>query len=60
MKVNSRYPDEIPVSTIPPQLLEGLPKLPEEMEYRFVGNDLILMDTHAHIIADFVPDTFTK
>ncbi len=60
MKVNSRYPDEIPVSTIPPQLLEGLPKLPEEMEYRFVGNDLILMDTHAHIIADFVPDTFAK
>ncbi len=24
------------------------------MEFRFVGNDLILMDTHAHIIADFV------
>lgn len=60
LKVNSRYPDEIPVSTIPPQLLEGLPKLPEEMEYRFVGNDLILMDTHAHIIADFVPDTFAQ
>jgi hypothetical protein len=30
------------------------------MEYRFVGNDLILMDTHAHIIADFVPNTFSK
>jgi hypothetical protein len=60
LKVNARYPDEIPVSTIPPQLLEGLPKLPEEMEYRFVGNDLILMDTHAHIIADFVPNTFSK
>jgi hypothetical protein len=60
LKVNDRYPDEIPVSTIPPQLLEGLPKLPEEMEYRFVGNDLILMDTHAHTIADFIPNTFTK
>jgi len=60
LKVNARYPDEIPVSTIPPQLLEGLPKLPEEMEYRFVGNDLILMDTHAHIIADYVPDTFRQ
>jgi hypothetical protein len=60
LKVNNRYPDEIPVSTIPPQLLEWLPKLPEEMEYRFVGNDLILMDTHAHIIADFIPDSFTK
>jgi len=60
LKVNARYPDEIPVSTIPPQLLEGLPKLPEEIEYRFVGNDLILMDTHAHIIADFIPNTFPK
>jgi hypothetical protein len=60
LRVNNRYPDEIPVSTIPPQLLEWLPKLPEEMEYRFVGNDLILMDTHAHIIADFIPDSFSK
>jgi hypothetical protein len=58
LKVNARYPDEIPVSTIPPQLLQGLPKLPEEIEYRFVGNDLILMDTHAHIIVDYVADTF--
>ena len=60
LKVNSRYPDEIPVSTIPPQLLELLPKLPEEMEYRFVGNDLILMDTHGHIVADFIPNAFPK
>ena len=60
LKVNSRYPDEIPVSTIPPQMLEWLPKLPEEMEYRFVGNDLILMDTHAHIVADFIPNAFAK
>jgi len=60
LKVNVRYPDEIPVSTIPPQLLEALPKLPEEIEYRFVGNDLILMDTHAHIITDFVSDTFPQ
>jgi hypothetical protein len=55
LKVNDRYPDTVPVSTIPPQVLQGLPRLPEEMEFRFVGNDLILMDTHAHIIADFIP-----
>ena len=60
LKVNGRYPDEVPVSTIPPQLLEGLPKLPEEMEFRFVGNDLILMDTHAHIVVDVIADAFTK
>lgn len=55
IKVNDRYPDTIPVSTIPPQVLQGLPRLPEEMEFRFVGDDLILMDTHAHIISDFIP-----
>jgi hypothetical protein len=54
LKVNDRYPDAVPVSTIPPQVLEEFPKLPDELEYRFVANDLILMDTHAHMIADFV------
>jgi hypothetical protein len=56
LKVNDRYPDTVPVSTIPPQVLQGLPRLPEEMEFRFVGNTLILMDTHAHIIADLIPN----
>ena len=60
LKVNDRYPDTVPVSTIPPQVLEGLPKLPEEMEFRFVGNDLILMDTHAHLVADIVKDAFQQ
>ena len=60
LKVNDRYPDTVPVSTVPPQVLQGLPKLPEEMEFRFVGNDLILMDTHAHIIADVIKDAFAR
>jgi len=55
INVNDRYPDTVPVSTIPPQVLQGLPRLPEEMEFRFVGDDLILMDAHAHLIADFIP-----
>ena len=60
LKVNERYPDTVPLSTIPPQVLQGLPKLPEEMEFRFVGNSLILMDVHAHIIADFSPNAFPQ
>lgn len=52
--VNGRYPDEIPVSTVPPQVLQALPKLPEDLEYRFVRTSLILFDPHAHIIPDFV------
>lgn len=55
---NGRYPDEIPVSTVPPQVLQFLPKLPEEMEYRFVRQNLILFDPHAHLIPDWVPQAF--
>jgi hypothetical protein len=57
--VNGRYPDDVPVSTVPPQVLEGLPKLPEELEYRFIRNSLLLVDSHAHIIVDFMDRSFT-
>ena len=59
LAVSARYPDEVPVSTVPPQVLEGLPKLPEELEYRFIGSSLILFDSHAHIIADYMDRAFT-
>jgi hypothetical protein len=52
--VNSRYPDEVPLSTMPPDVLKELPLLPEELEYRFVGETLILLDPHPHIVVDFV------
>ena len=56
LDVNGRYPDTVPVSTVPPGILQTLPKLTEDMEYRFVGRHLILLDTHAHVIADFIED----
>jgi hypothetical protein len=58
--VNGRYPDIVPLSTIPPQVLQTLPKLSEDMEYRFIGDRLILLDTHAHVIADFIEDALPK
>ena len=56
--INGRYPDDVPMATMPPDVLAALPKLPEVLEYRFVGNRLILLDTRAHIIVDYVTDTF--
>jgi len=56
LTVNDRYPDSIPLSTMPPQVLKALPKLEEELEYRFIGERLVLMDAHAHIIVDFTDD----
>jgi hypothetical protein len=52
--VNSRYPDTIPLSSVPPQILKALPPLPEELEYRFIETSLILLDVHAHIIVDYL------
>jgi len=58
--VNGRYPDAVPLSTIPPQVLQTLPKLTEDLEYRFIGDSLILLDVHAHVIADFIEDALPK
>lgn len=58
LTVNGRYPDDVPISTVPPQVLAELPKLPEELEYRFIRTNLILFDPHAHLIVDFVERAF--
>ena len=60
ISVNDRYPDKVPLSSVPPQVLQTLPKLTEDMEYRFIGDRLILLDTHAHVVADFIDDALPK
>jgi hypothetical protein len=58
--VNGRYPDTIPLSSVPPQVLRTLPQLPEELEYRFIQSTLILLDVHAHIIVDYMTGAVPK
>jgi hypothetical protein len=54
LKVNAPYTaDALP--TVPPNILANLPQLPEDLEYRIVGRDLILRDVHANLIVDFIP-----
>jgi len=55
LKVNAEYPENQPLPTVPPNLLAALPRLPKELEYRIVNNDLILRDVHANLIVDFIP-----
>lgn len=54
LAVNDRYPDTVPLATMPPQVLAALPKLPDELEYRFIGERLILLDVPAHLVVDFI------
>jgi hypothetical protein len=55
LKVNVEYPETAALPTVPANLLANLPPLPEELEYRIVGKNLILRDVHANIIVDFIP-----
>lgn len=54
LRINGPYPSDVPLSTVPPKVLEVLPRLPEDLEYRFVERHLILFDNHAQIIADYM------
>jgi hypothetical protein len=54
--VNATYNDDAPISSMPPTLLLKLPPLPAEVRYQFVGRDLILRDTEANVILDFIKD----
>lgn len=60
LTVNGRYPDTVPLTTIPPLVLQTLPQLAEDLEYRFIGDWLILLDTHAHVITDFIDNALPK
>lgn len=51
LRVNDTFPWVLGVSMFP-CLLEALPMLPPELQYRIVGDDLLLIDVHASLIVD--------
>ena len=52
--VNAAYPKEAPRSSVPTAVLAVLPRLPKELEYRFVGDHLLLLDAEADLVVDFM------
>jgi hypothetical protein len=54
--VNSRYPGDEPVATTPGLLLAVLPGLPDVLAYRFVGQNLLLLDRNTRLIVDVLRD----
>ena len=54
--VNDTYSKKRALSTVPPTILAVLPTLPDDIEYRFVGRRLILRDTRANVILDWMCD----
>jgi len=55
LKVNATYPEGNPLPTVPATILQALPTLPPDVEYRIVDRNLILRDVDANIIVDFIP-----
>jgi hypothetical protein len=58
VRVNEPYPDGMPFTTVPPTLLLKFPKLPDEVAYRIVGRDLILLDVEANLVIDNIQEIF--
>ena len=52
--INDAYPASIPLQSMPPTLLQNLPSLPKELEYRVIGHNLVLRDARANLIVDFI------
>lgn len=55
IRISGTYPKERPVSTVPGNILALLPRLPDDIQYRFLGPDLVLHDTRANVILDRLP-----
>jgi hypothetical protein len=56
LQINESYPEKVPLQSTPPTLLMNLPQLPKGLEYRILGRELILRDSDANIIVDYVPN----
>jgi hypothetical protein len=53
LKVNAVFPDGA-LPTMPANVLQVLPHLPEQLEYRIVNSHLVLRDVQAGIIVDYM------
>jgi hypothetical protein len=51
-RINGSYPEGAPLSTVPPNVLAALPALPDDLQYRFVGRHLVLLDGRSGLILD--------
>ena len=58
-KVNAKWPEGQPLPTVPANLLINLPSLPAPLEYRVVGQHLLLLDTSADLVVDYILNAIT-
>jgi len=54
--INQAYPADEALPTVPPLLLAALPRLPDNLQYRFFGRHVAILDGDVQIIIDYVAD----
>ena len=54
MRVNYPYPEVKEQLEMPPTLLLKLPQLPKQIRYRFVGDNMLLVDRENGLILDYM------
>ena len=52
--VNKNYPERAALPTVPPLLLARLPLLPDNLQYRFFGRHIVILDGDVGIVVDYV------
>jgi hypothetical protein len=53
--INKTYPANAALPTVPPLLLSNLPRLPDNLQYRFVGRDVVILDGDVQVVVDYIP-----
>jgi hypothetical protein len=56
LQINQSYPEQVPLQSTPASLLLNLPQLADGIEYRILDHELVLRDSEANIIVDYIPD----
>ena len=59
LHVNDTFPWVLGVAMFP-CVIDALPPLPPELQYRIVGDDLVLIDIHASLIVDVLPQALSE
>jgi hypothetical protein len=59
LQVNDTFPWVL-ASIMFPCVIEALPPIPSELQYRIVGNDLLLIDVHASLVLDILPNVLVE
>jgi hypothetical protein len=52
--INQTFPEDAALATVPPLLLAKLPPLPDNLQYRFFGRHIAILDADTQIIVDYV------